>query len=155
MGVTEQAVNVVRTVRAALVLIAALLAVMALVMMHAAVVDASATPGALTPSSAVHVGGIADAQPSGIEHAAVHSDVIPHGSDFPNVELCPCPGDSGSSMTTAECTPVAALTGLVVIASLRAECVGFEPTEPVALPHAGTLVHAQTPSLHVLSISRT
>jgi len=136
VGVTGQATNVVRTLHADLLLIAALLTVVALVTMHSVAANASTTSAAT-------------------QHSTIHTDVIPHGSDAPSVELCPCPGDSGSSMTMAECTPVAALAGLVTVASLRAECAGFAPTAAVASGHAGTLGHAKTPSLHALSISRT
>jgi hypothetical protein len=135
----------------------------ALVLMHSVAAEASTTTAASASSSmlpdslqsAGHVSGTTDTHSAATEQAATHSDVIPHGSDSPRVELCPCPSDSGSSMTMAECTPVAALAGLVAVASLRAECAGFAPTAPVASGSAGTLVHAQTPSLHALSISRT
>ena len=160
---TEQATNVVRALRAALLLIAALLAVVALLMMHSVAAEASTTTAASASSSVLpgslqsagHISGVAETSPEPGEQAATHSDVIPHGSDSPRVELCPCPSDSGSSMTMAECTPVAALAGLVAVASLRAECAGFAPTVPAASGSAGVLVHAQTPSLHALSISRT
>lgn len=138
---TGQATNVIRALRAALLLIAALLTVLALVMMHAVAADANTQH-----ASSTH--GVS-------EHAVIHTDVIPHKSDSPSVELCPCPVGSGSSMTMADCSPVAALTGLVVVASLRAECAGFAPIAPVESQNAGTLAHAQTPSLHALSISRT
>ncbi|QYH34556.1 hypothetical protein [Salinibacterium sp. M195] len=134
VGVTGQATNVVRTLRAALLLIAALLTVVALVTMHSVAADASTASAATA-------------------HATIHTDAVPHDSDEPSAELCPCPGDSGSSMT--ECTPVAALAGLVAVASLRAESAGFAPTAPVTSGHAGALGHTPTPSLHALSISRT
>ncbi|WP_010205501.1 hypothetical protein [Salinibacterium sp. PAMC 21357] len=136
VGVAGQATNIVRTLHAALLLIAALLTVVALVMMHSVAADASTTSAATA-------------------HSAIHTDVIPHGSGTPSIELCPCPGDSGSSMSMAECAPVAAPAGLVAVASLRAECAGFAPIAPATSAHAGTLGHAKTPSLYALSISRT
>lgn len=130
---TEQATNVVRALRAALLLLAAVLAVISLVMMHSVAVNASDNLG----------------------DSASTSVNTSHGSDAPGVEQCPCPCSPNSAMVMAECTPVAALGGVVAVASLRALCVATEPLLQRNAHRAGAIAPETPPSLHVLSISRT
>ncbi|MBH0130892.1 hypothetical protein I6E56_11035 [Salinibacterium sp. NK8237] len=132
--VTQQATNVVQSLRAALLVIAALLAIVALVAMHSVA---------------------ADAAPAMTGHTIAQSAAASHDSEPSSVEHCPCPSDSDSSMSMAECTPIAALTGVVAPASLRSQCALAGP-HPASHPlNTGAILGAPAPSLHALSINRT
>ncbi|MGJ8720226.1 MAG: hypothetical protein ACSHW9_00155 [Salinibacterium amurskyense] len=132
--VMEQATNVVRSLRAALVVIATLLAVVALLAMHSVA---------------------ADAAPAVTGHAVALSSAASHDSEPSSVEHCPCPSDSDSSMSMAECTPIAALTGVVAPASLRSQCALAGPLPASHSLNTGAILGAPAPSLHALSINRT
>ncbi|WP_307784156.1 DUF6153 family protein [Salinibacterium sp. NG22] len=134
MTVTQQATNVVQSLRAALLVIAALLAIVALVAMHSVA---------------------ADAAPAMTGHTIAQSAAASHDSEPSSVEHCPCPSDSDSSMSMAECTPVAALTGVVALASFRAQWAVAAPLLSPNAHNAGPVTGAITPSLHALSINRT
>lgn len=132
--VTEHVTSVVRSLRGALLVIATVLAVLALLAMHSVVAQAS---------------------PAMASHGVAQSAEASHGSAPQSVEHCPCPGDSDSSMSMAECTPVAALTGVVSVASLRAQWAVAAPLPTPPSRSASAVTGALTPSLHTLSINRT
>lgn len=134
VSVTEQATSAVRSLRAALVMLAALLTVVALLAMH---------------SVAANEGPVAVGQET------TQSANTSHGSEPSSVEHCPCPSDPDSTMSMADCTPVAALTSVVAAASLRTDWVVAAPRARHTSQDAGAVMCAQAPSLHALSISRT
>ncbi|WP_307784308.1 MULTISPECIES: hypothetical protein [unclassified Salinibacterium] len=134
MTVTQQATNVVQSLRAALLVIATLLAVVALLAMHSAA---------------------AGAAPAMTGHAIAQSAAASHDSEPSSAEHCPCPSDSDSSMSMVDCTPVAALTGVVAPASLRSQCALAGPLTASHSQSTGAILGAPAPSLHALSINRT
>jgi len=137
IGVAQQRVNVVRALRGVFLLVVALMAVVSLVAMHSVAASAAADSN------------------TGVSSSAPHTDTATHDLDSPNAEVCPCSSGSDPSMVAAECSTSVALSGPTVVASLRAQCAELAPLSPLASQRTGTVAQPTTPSLHVLSISRT
>ncbi|MBH0083880.1 hypothetical protein [Salinibacterium sp. SWN167] len=141
----QQTIGGLQALRFALVLLVATVAVVSLIAMHSAVVNATATQSVV---SAVN-------EPSVVAHAVVHTDVAPHDSNAPAVDVCPCPGGSDAESGMVECTPLAAPGGTIAVAQLWTECAVLTPLSPRTAQHALVTAQPTAPSLHVLSISRT
>jgi hypothetical protein len=140
---TRQGISAVHALRVTLLLVAALIATLSLVAMHS------------VSASAAHSPGSTESQPSVIVPTATHTDAVPHNSESPHVDVCPCPGGSDSSASMAECAPLASPAGVTVVARLRAECAPLAPPSPRTALRALVVAQPTAPSLLVLSISRT
>jgi len=151
--VAQQRVNVLRALRAVLLLVVALMAVVSLVAMHSVAASASTDSSTELSSSSANIW--SDAEPAANAQPAPHSDAAPHDLDSPSVEVCPCSSGSDPSMVAAECSTSVSLSGPTVVASLRAQCAELAPFSPLAAQRTGAVAQPTAPSLHVLSISRT